>query len=333
VPPAASPLRLTFACGLYDRVLPLYTGDVRPEGIDLDFLAIDNPREIFDRMAGDQAFDASEMSISEMITRISARQCPFVAIPVFPSRCFRHGFITVNRRTVRAPKDLAGKRIGVALYTQTAAVFMRGLLAEEYGVDLSGVHWVEGAINEAKRHGHPTVLPVLRPVTITANDTGRSLSDLLAAGEIDAILGTSLPVSIKTSPDVVRLFPDFREREKDYYRRTRIFPIMHTVAIRRDVHAAHPFVAHSLFAAFCAAKDFALGKMRYLGALRYMLPWLMADVDEIDEVFAGDPWPYGIEPNRPTLEAAIRYLHDQGMIAAPLAVEDVFQPLRDGCRF
>ena len=330
---AASALRLTFACGLYDRVLPLYTGDVRPDGIDLDFLAIDTPREIFDRMAGAQAFDASEMSTSEIITRISANQCPFVAIPVFPSRCFRHGFISVNRRTVREPKDLAGKRIGLQLYTQTAAVFMRGLLAEEYGVDFSGVQWVEGSINEPKLHGNPTVLPVLRPVSITANRTGRSLSDLIAAGEIDAILGTSLPVSIKTSPDVARLFPDFRAREKDYYRRTRIFPIMHTVAIRRDVYAAHPFVAQSLYAAFCAAKARALEKMRYLGALRYMLPWLMDDVDEIDEVFAGDPWPYGIEPNRPTLEALIRYLHDQGMIAAPLAVEDVFEPLRDGCRF
>ena len=239
MPAAASAVRLTFACGLYDRMVPLYTGDVRPEGIDLDFLAIDSPREIFDRMAGAQAFDASEMSISEMITRISARQCPFVAIPAFPSRCFRHGFITVNRRAVRAPKDLEGKRIGVALYTQTAAVFMRGLLAEDYGVDFSGVRWVEGAINQAAPHGRPTVLPVLRQVPITANDTGRSLSDLLAAGEIDAILGTSLPASIRTSPDVVRLFPDFREREKDYYRRTRIFPIMHTVAIRRDVVKYH----------------------------------------------------------------------------------------------
>ncbi len=331
--PAATALPLTFACGLYDRMLPLYTGDVRPEGIDLNFLAIDNPREIFDRMSGAQAFDASEMSISELITRISARKCPFVAIPVFPSRCFRHGFIAVNRKTVRAPKDLAGKRIGVPLYTQTAAVFIRGLLAEDFGVDLSGVHWVEGAINQAAPHGHPTVLPVLRPLSITANNTGRSLSDLIAAGEIDATIGTSLPASIKTCPDVVRLFPDFREREKDYFRRTRIFPIMHTVAIRRDVHAAHPFVAQSLYAAFCAAKDRALEKMRYLGALRYMLPWLMADVDEIDEVFDGDPWPYGIEPNRPTLEAAIRYLHDQSMIAAPIAVEDVFEPLRDGCRF
>jgi 4,5-dihydroxyphthalate decarboxylase len=326
-------LRLTFACGLYDRMVPLYAGEVRAEGIDLDFLAMDSPREIFDRMAGSQAFDASEMSISEVITRIAANQCPFVAIPVFPSRAFRHGFITVNRKAVRAPKDLAGKRIGVPLYTQTAAVFMRGLLTEEYGVDLSGVHWVEGAINAAAPHGHPTVLPVLRPVSIEANNTGRSLSDLIAAGEIDAILGTSLPASMKTSSDVVRLLPDFRAAEKDYYRRTRIFPIMHTVVIRRDVYKQYPFVAASLYKALSASKDAALEKMRYLGALRYMLPWLTADLDEIDEVFDGDPWPYGIEPNRPTLEAAIRYLFDQSLIAAPLSVEDVFEPLRDGCKF
>jgi 4,5-dihydroxyphthalate decarboxylase len=325
--------RLTFACGLYDRMVPLYAGEVRAEGIDLDFLAIDSPREIFDRMAGRQAFDASEMSISEVITRIAANQCPFVAIPVFPSRVFRHGFITVNRKAVRAPKDLAGKRIGVPLYTQTAAVFMRGLLKEEYGVDLSGVRWIEGAINAAAPHGSPTVLPVLRPVSIEANNTGRSLSDLIAAGEIDAILGTSLPASMKTSPDVVRLFPDFRAAEKDYYRRTRIFPIMHTVVIRRDVYQRSPFVAASLYKALCASKDVALEKMRYLGALRYMLPWLTADLDEIDEIFDGDPWPYGIEPNRPTLEAAIRYLLDQSLIAAPLSVEDIFEPLRDGCRF
>src|SRR5882672_6743930 len=320
---------ITFACGLYDRMLALYTGEAKPDGIDLNFLAIDDPRQIFDRMGKNLDFAACEMSSSEVISRLAAGRNEMVALPVFPSRVFRHGFITVNRKSVRAPKDLAGKRIGVPLYTQTAAVFMRGLLAEDYGVDLSGVRWVEGAINAAAPHGRPTVLPVLRPVSITANNTGRSLSDLLATGEIDAILGTSLPVSLKTSPDVQRLFPNFRADEQDYYRRTRIFPIMHLVAIRREIYEKHPFVAPSLYQALCASKDLALEKMRYLGALRYMLPWLMSDLDEIDQVFGGDPWPYGIEPNRPTLEAALRYLYDQSLIAAPLVVEDIFEPLRD----
>ena len=326
-------LPLTFACGLYDRMLPLYTGEVRPEGIDLNFLAFDWPRDIFDRMAGKQEFDASELSISELISRIAADQCPFAAIPVFPSRVFRHGYITVDRRVIRSPKDLAGKRIGVPLYTMTAAVFMRGLLSEDHGVDLSGVQWVEGSINSATPHGSPTVLPPVKPVSIVRNESGRSLSDLLEASEIQAILGTSLPAAIKTNPNIARLFPDFRDVEKDYYTRTRIFPIMHAVVIRRDVYRKHPFVAASLYRALCESKDRALAKMRYLGALRYMLPWLPSDLDEIDEVFGGDPWPYGIEPNRPTLEAAIRYMVEQSLIAAPLAVEDIFEPLRDGAVF
>jgi 4,5-dihydroxyphthalate decarboxylase len=326
-------LPLTFACGLYDRVLPLHTGEVKPEGIDLDFRVIDNPREIFDRMASRQEFDACEMSLSELISRVAARQCPFVAIPAFPSRVFRHGYITVNRKSVQHPKDLAAKRIGVPLYTMTAAVFMRGLLKDEYGVDLSGVHWVEGAVNSPTPHGHPTVMPLTKPVSISANNSGRSLSALLAAGEIDAILGTSLPASMRTHPEVQRLFPDFRAVEKDYYRRTRVFPIMHLVVLRRDIYEKHPFVAQSLYRALCAAKERALEKMRSLGALRYKLPWLADDLDEIDAVFGGDPWPYGIAANLPTLETAIRYLVDQSLIATPVAIEDVFAPLRDGYEF
>src|SRR5215470_18514036 len=153
-----SKLPITFACGLYDRMLALYTGEVKPDGIDLNFLAIDEPRRIFDRMGRNLEFDACEMSSSEVISRICAGRNEMVALPVFPSRVFRHGFITVNRKAVKAPKDLAGKRIGVPLYTQTAAVFIRGLLAEDYGVDLSGVHWIEGSVNAATAHGKPTVL-------------------------------------------------------------------------------------------------------------------------------------------------------------------------------
>jgi 4,5-dihydroxyphthalate decarboxylase len=157
---------MTFACGLYDRMLALYTGEVQPEGIDLDFLAIDDPREIFDRMGKDLAFDACEMSSSEVISRHAAGRHEMVALPVFPSRVFRHGFITVNRKAVSTPKDLEGKRIGVPLYTQTAALFIRGLLQDEYGVDLCGVHWVQGATNSAESHGNPSAPPLLKPVSI-----------------------------------------------------------------------------------------------------------------------------------------------------------------------
>ena len=318
---------ITFACGLYDRMLALYTGEVAPEGIDLNFLAIDSPREIFDRMGKSLEFDACEMSSSEVISRIAAGRNEMVALPVFPSRVFRHGFITVNRKAVKTPKDLEGKRIGVPLYTQTAAVFIRGMLQDEYGVDLSGVHWVQGATNSAQSHGNPAAPPPLNKVSIEQNKSGRSLSELLEAGEIQAMLGSGLPAALRTNPDVQRLFPDFHAVELESYRRTRVFPIMHLVAMRRDVYERHPFIASSLYQAMDAAKDLALAKMRETGALRYMLPGMTAELERIDQVFGGDPWPYGVEANRPTLEALVRYMAEQSLIKAPIPLEDLFVPI------
>ena len=320
-------LRLSFACGLYDRMLPLYTGEVQAEGIDLDYVAIDSPRDIFDRMAGGLEFDVAEMSSSEFISRKSAGKCPFVAIPVFPSRVFRHGFIAINRGSgIRTPRDLEGKRIGVPLYTMTAAIWIRGHLQHEYGVDLSTIHWVQGSINSPGAHGNPSVLPPVKSVPIEINDGGKSLSQLLGDGAIDATIGTSLPLAIRHNPEIRRLFPDFREIEKKFYARTGIFPIMHLVAIRRDVYEKHPAIATSLYKAFCESKDRALAKMRYTGALRYMLPWMTADLDEIDEVFGGDPWPYGVAANTPTLEALVTYMVEQSVIAAPMRLDDLFVP-------
>jgi 4,5-dihydroxyphthalate decarboxylase len=319
-------LPITFACGLYDRMLPLYTREVQADGIDLNFLPIDSPREIFDRMSGAQEFDASEMSSSEFIARHAAGDCPFVALPVFPSRVFRHGYIAVNRQMVRSPADLAGRRIGVPLYAMTAAIFIRGMLQHDFAVDLAQVRWVEGAMNEAKPHGHPTRLKLAKPVSIEPAAVGKSLSDLIDIGEIAATIGTSLPDAMHRNPDIRRLFADPHEQEKDYYRRTRIFPIMHLVAVRREIYERHPFVATSLYRAFCQAKDVALEKMRYPGTLRYMLPWMRSEIEEIDEVFGGDPWPYGVEPNRATLEALVQYLAEQGLLADPIPVEKLFVP-------
>jgi 4,5-dihydroxyphthalate decarboxylase len=319
---------LTFACGLYDRMQALYTGEVKPRGIDLQYLVMDDPRQVFDRMAKGQEFDAAEMSSSEFISRMSARQCPFVAIPVFASRVFRHSFIFINARSgIRTPKDLEGKRVGVALYTMTAAIWIRGHLQHDYAVDLSTIRWVQGAINSSGAHGAPTVLPMVRPPRIEINASGKSLSTLLEEGAIDAIAGAQLPDSFGRNPDIRRLFPDFRRVEREYYQRTRIFPIMHLVAIKRSTYEKNPSIAASLYRAFCESKDRALAHMRYLGTLRYMLPWLPADLDEIDEVFGGDCWPYGIEPNRPTLQALIDYMVEQGIIAAPLQVDDLFVPV------
>jgi 4,5-dihydroxyphthalate decarboxylase len=321
-----SALPITFACGLYDRMLALQSGAIEPDGIDLNYLVIDNPREIFDRMSGRQEFDACEMSSSEFISRYAAKKLPFVAIPVFASRVFRHGFIAVNRRFIISAKDLAGKRIGVPLYTQTAALFVRGLMQHDLGIDLSGIEWVQGAVNEPGAYGNPSVMPLLKRAAITPNRSGKSLSDLLAAGDIHAIIGSNLPHALGRHPDVVRLFPDYRAREKDYYRRTKIFPITHLVVIRNDVYERHPFVAKSLYDAFGAAKDWAWQKMRYPGTLRYMLPWLPDDIAEIDELFGGDCWPYGVEPNRPTLEALVTYMVEQGLIGEPIPIEKLFVP-------
>ena len=323
-----SRLRLTFACGIYDRTDALRTGDVGVEGIDLNFLAIESPREIFDRMGANQEFDVAEFSSSEFISRLARGGCPFVALPVFPSRVFRHGYIYINRKSgIAKPQDLAGKRIGVPLYTMTAAVWIRGHLVHQYGVDLTTIRWVEGATNEAGRHGDPSAPALLKPARIEHDEQGRSLRDLLASGEIDAIAGSQRPLP---HPDIVPLFPDSRAVERAYYRATRIFPIMHLIVIRRDVYEQNPWIANSLYKGLVDAKAKALARLRKTGAHPYMLPWVHHDIEEINEVFGGDPFPYGIEPNRATLEALVRYMAEQHFIPQPIPVAELFVPIAAG---
>ncbi|MBT3887483.1 MAG: ABC transporter substrate-binding protein [Rhodospirillaceae bacterium] len=318
-------LKMTFACGDYDRMEALMRGEIVPEGIELQFEAIQAPREIFDRMVQKREFMMAELSSSEFISMTGQGDCPFVALPVFPSKAFRHGFICINKNAgIKSPKDLAGKRIGTPLYTQTAAVWIRGMLETDYGVDLSGVHWLQGAIEKPGSHGHAKVPPLLKPVDIEINETGKSLSDLLADGELDAVLGSRMPDSVVTSGDVDWLFPDFRQEEKDYYARTGIHPIMHLVAIRREDYEANPWIAKPLYDAFCKSKDIALKKMGFSGAQKIMLPFLYGDLVEVDQLFGGDPWPYGVEANRKTLEALVAHLVEQRLIAESLDVDDLF---------
>ena len=318
-------LKLSFACGPYDRMEPLRMGAVTPEGIELEHHVIQAPREIFDRMVGDNAFDVAELSASEFISLTGARECPFVALPVFPSKAFRHGFTCINTKAgIAAPKDLEGKRVGVPLYTQTAAIWVRGQWQHDYGIDLETITWVQGAIEKVGAHGDPSARPLLKPARIEVNDTGKSLSELLAEGAIAATMGSRLPDSLGAHPDVARLSPDFRDEEKDYYRRTKIHPIMHLVAIQKSLYESEPWIAQPLYDAFSAAKAEAWKDIRFSGAQRYMLPWLYADLAEVDEVFGGDPWPYGIEANRPTLEALIQYMVEQDFIPEPIPVDDLF---------
>jgi 4,5-dihydroxyphthalate decarboxylase len=315
---------LSFACAPYDRMMPLRTGEVSVPGVDLNFISIPHPRETFDRMAGGLEFDSAEFSSSEFISQLGTGFSHFVALPVFPSRMFRHGFITVNTKTVKSPKDLEGKRIGVPLYTMTAAVFIRGMLAEEYGVDFSQTRWVQGSINSSTQHGNPTVPPLLKKIAIENNRSGKSLSELLDAGEIDAVIGTDFPASIRTNPSIKRLFPNFPDVEREYFRKTGIHPIMHLVVLKRELYERHPFIATSLYQAFCKSKDTALERMRYPRALAVMMPWMMAEIEAMDAVLGPDPWPYGVEANRKTLEALVRYLVEQSLIPKPISVDDIF---------
>jgi 4,5-dihydroxyphthalate decarboxylase len=319
-------LKLTFASGLYDRMQALYTREVQAEGIELDFIVNENPRDIFNRTSARQEFDISEMSCSDYIARLSVQknETPFIALPVYPARCFRHGYITIDKRRVGDPKDLADKRIGLPRYTMTATVWIRGILQHEYGVDLSGVQWVEGQINDSGQHGEPGVMPLVRPANITVNRGGKSLSELIDRGELDAIVGTSLPESRRHNPAVVRLFPDFRRIEAEYHRRTGHFPIMHCIVIGRRLYEQYPWVAASLYKAFCEAKAVAIRKMRYIAIPRYMLPWMHDDLDEIERVFDGDPFKYGLEAGRHNFETFMQYMAEQGIIHAPLAVDDLF---------
>lgn len=316
---------LSFASGPYDRFAALHDGTVKIEGVTLDPVALWPPRLIFDRFAGTQEFDISEFSCSEFIALTDWRTNPFVAIPVFPSRVFRHGFICVRRDgPVREPKDLEGRKVGVPLYTLTAAIWARGLLANEYGVDLSRLRWLEGAVMQPGSHGNPSASPMRYPPEIEVNKTGRSLAELLVAGEIDAILGTFVDEAVSTFPEIVRLFPDFRARERDYFRRTGVFPIMHLMAIRKDVHDRHPWLAARLLRACEQAKAVAREKLISQNGQHMMLPWLLDDLDEVERLFGGDAWPYGLAPNRATLETLMLYMHQQGFIERPMPVEDLF---------
>jgi 4,5-dihydroxyphthalate decarboxylase len=321
-------LSLTIACGPYDRMEGIRTGAVQIEGIDSTYVAIQSPPEIFARMMKTQAFDVSEMSLSSYLSNRTRGEFPFIALPVFPSRVFRHGNIFIHRNAgIERPQDLRGKRVGTFGYRQTASVWIRGILADEYGVELRSIRWVEGGLDtpwqgDSRQDAHS--IPGVRFERASEQTT---LSNMLADGEIDALVGARIPPSLGRSPDVRRLFPNYREVERDYFQRTGIFPIMHTLVIREELYRAKPWIGVSLYKALVASKELALRDMRFSGAMRYMVPWLYDDIDEIDELFGGDPMPYGLEPNRHALETFARYLHAQGLVDHPVGIDELFVPI------
>ena len=321
-------LPVTMACGPYDRLQALKDGVIKPEGIDLRYVEIQSPPEIFARMLKTHSFDVAEMSSAHYFTMKSRGNFPYVALPVFPSRLFRHGFIFINRNSgISKPTDLAGKRIAVQEYRQSAGVWIRGILKSEYGVDFSGVTWLEGGVDTPRRFDETMDLRPVGDLNLELIGPEKSISDVLASGEVDAYFGARAPGAFFESEDVIRLFPDYRSEERAYFERTGISPIMHTMIMTEEFHETHPWAAEALFKALLDSKKWALEQMRFSGAQRYMLPWMFADIDEMDELFGGDPCPYGVEPNRKTLETAIGYLLDQGFIDRPLDVDELFTPI------
>ncbi|MQA61256.1 MAG: ABC transporter substrate-binding protein [Actinophytocola sp.] len=320
-----SRLTVTLACGPYDRTEALRNGIVRPEGVDLVYVPIQSPPELFARMVHKESFDAAEMSTSLYFQLRARGELPFIALPVFPSRMFRHGYVFVHDGAgINVPVDLAEKRVGVQEYHQTAGVWIRGILQRDYGVDFSRVRWFEGGVN-APRESDPVVdRRPDGPLDITFIEPGRCLDDLLARGEIDAYLGARTPRSFGRDTAVRRLFADPRAEERAWFQRSGIFPMMHTVVVREDLLDRHPWVAESLVKAFEAAKRWCLDQMRFSGTSRYMLPWLHADLEEVDELFGGDPWPYGLEVNRTALEALLGFLVQQRFLPEAPGLETLF---------
>ena len=321
-----SKLQLTMACWDYDRTRPLMDGRVQPEGIDPNIIVL-RPREIFPRMLEHQEFHASEMSLASYVTLKARGQCPFVAIPVMLSKVFRHDCIYVRTDAgIKEPADLRGKRIGVTQYSATAVVFLKGLLQHDYGVLPEEMTWFMGGLDSpAPRPLVPLNLP--DKIRLEFIPAGETLEGMLGAGELDALFAMYIPNPfLEGSPRIARLFPNFKELEQEYYQRTRIFPIMHTVVLREEVHQEHPWVARSLYKAFGEARDLAVDGLYDTDALRVSLPFLIDHIEETWRVFGKDYWSYGVESNRPTLEAIAQYVVDQGLAPRVISPEELFLP-------
>lgn len=320
-----SRLRLSMACGPYDRMEAIWTGAVLVEGAEINYIAVQSPPEIFARTIRTGEFDVAEMSLGTFLRLRHRGDFPFVGLPVFPSRVFRHGNIFINRNSgIHSPQDLDGRRIGTFGFLQTASIWIRGILKDEFKVDLSTIRWVEGGRDTPWQGDSKNELQTLTNATFERAPANSTLSELLADGKIDALIGARRPASFGSSPDVTLLFPDYRTREREYFQRTQIFPIMHMIVIQEDVYENNRWLASSLFKAFVAAKEMALEQMRFSGAMRYMLPWLYDEIDEVDALFAGDPWLYGLEPNRRVLETFCRYLKEQALVDSPIELEKLF---------
>jgi len=302
----------------YDHCRALASGKVKIDGVDLKFVNISPPSQIFLRMLHDEEFDASEMSLSNFMIAMGKGDRRFVALPIFPSRVFRHYYIWINTKAgIAKPADLKGKKVGIADYSMTALLFVRGLLQHEYGVAPEDIHW----FRRRAEHVATEIPPNIRIDNIAKDQT---LDSLLEAGELDAVALTSPPRAfLQGSPLVTRLFPDCRAVEADYYRRTKIYPIMHMTVMRRAIYQQDPALAVRLSEGFQAAKELAFED--YEEGLA-SLPWVNLDMEFARQVLGKDVAPYGIKNNAATLAAATLYSHEQGLTKRKFAVEELFAP-------
>ena len=321
-----SKLKLTFGCWNYDRTRALMDGSVQPDGIDLNYLNMP-VEETFFRMLRHQEFDVAEMSLSSYSVSLFKEPRPFVAIPVFPSRFFRHSCIYVNANSgIREAKDLIGKRIGNPEYQMTAPVWIRGILQDHYGVPVDSVTYFTGG-EEAPGRAEKIKLDLPANITVQSIGPTQTLAQMLLDGEIDALYTARMPSSFLTgSGKVKRLFEDYEQVERNYFKETKMFPIMHTVAIRREVYEANRWVARSMMKALEESQRRAYEDLYETAALKTMLPWLTSHVEQVKAEMGSDYWPYGFEKNQATLSTFLRYHFEQGLSKRLLTPQELFAP-------
>ena len=318
-----SKLPLTLAIPEYDHTRDLVSGRVQPEGIDLTCLVYP-VEEIFYRFIVYKEWEVSEISLAKYCALTAAGNEDFIALPVFPSRVFRHSSFYVRRDgPVKTIADLKGRKVGIPEWAQTAAVYSRGFLQDQYGIPLSSIQWVQAGVNQPGRV-EKVDLKLPKGVEI-ARIADKSLNEMLLKGEIDAVMVARAPDAfVKGDPQIRRLVEDFVEVETDYYKKTGIFPIMHAVAVRRDVLAKNPWVARNLFTAFEEAKRRSIERVLEATVSLFPIPWYFEHARKGMELFGQDYFPYGIEANRKTLETFVKYAYDQGVCKRHLDIEELF---------
>jgi 4,5-dihydroxyphthalate decarboxylase len=317
-----SKLSLSFAFGDYDRTRPLLDGAVQIDGVDPVFMTL-SPEEIFFRAFRSAEFDVTELSLSSYTVKTAAGDSPYVGLPIFLSRAFRHTAIYVRTDRIKKPADLKGRKVGLPEYQLTANVWARAILQDDHGVKPSDVTWVRGGIEEP---GRPEKIALKLPPDVRLENApeGATISGLLAAGEIDGFIAPR-PPSV-THPDIGWLFPDPTAAAKDYYKRTGIFPIMHLVGIRRELAEKHPWLPVAVTKAFEQAKAVALVKLSDTSATKVTLPFVEEQLKAARELMGNDFWSYGVASNRKVLETFLRHHHAQGLSSRLVPVEELFHP-------